>query len=141
MEKPTKKYAVIIKDGLSGGKAINMASHLSGQLGSLVPELGGREVLDASGIKHAGLPIYPNVILTATPEELASAVAKARAMADCNEILFLDYPEQGFSTSTDDEYRAAIALVNTEAIVIEGCLIYGLRQAVNSVTKGLRLWQ
>jgi hypothetical protein len=141
MEKPAKKYAIIIKDGLANGKAINMASHLSAELGSLAPELGGKEVVDASGVKHTGLPIYPNVILSATPEELLKLVAKARLMAENGEILFLDYPLAGFTTSTDDEYREAIAFLPLEAITVEGCLLYGLRQSVNSVTKGFALWK
>src|SRR5438046_697375 len=101
MEKPAKKYAIIIKEGLANGKAINMASHLSAQLGSLAPELGGKEVVDASGMKHAGLPIYPNVILSASPEEFPQVVAKARLVAESGELVILDYPEQGFTTSTD----------------------------------------
>lgn len=141
MEKPAKRFAIIIKEGLANGKAINMASHLSAELGSLAQELGGKEVVDASGVKHAGLPIYPNVILSASPEDLLTVLAKARLMAESGELLFLDYPQEGFTTSTDDEYRKAIALLPSEAIAVEGCLIYGPRQAVNSVTKGFTLWK
>ncbi|MFO0905780.1 MAG: DUF2000 domain-containing protein [Pirellulales bacterium] len=141
MDKPAKKFAIVIKAGVQAGKAINMASHLSAELGSLAPELGGKEVLDASGVKHAGLPIYPNVILAASAEEFPQAVAKARQMADTAEVVFLDYPEEGFTTSTDEAYRSAIALLSTEAIVVQSFLVYGPRSLVNAVTKGLMLWK
>jgi hypothetical protein len=141
MDKPIKKYAIVIKDGLPGWKAINLTSHLCSQLGSMVPELGGREVLDASGMKHAGIPLYPSVILSAGAKDLARIVEKARQMLGGHDILFIDFPEQGFSTNTDDEYRAAIALLDSTDITIEGCLIFGPCQVVDSVTKGLRLWK
>jgi hypothetical protein len=120
---------------------MNLSSHLSAQLGTLAPDIGGEEVLDLSGARHGGLPVCPNVILAASTIELTVLIARAREMADRSEILLLEYPEEGFTTTTDDEYRAAMAVVHSNDLIIRGCLVYGLRRQVNALTKSLRLWK
>lgn len=141
MEKSEWKFAIVIDETLSAGPAINLASHLSTQLGTTVQDLGGADVLDASGVRHGGLPVCPNVILAASPDQLRLIVARTRESAVENEILALEYPEEGFSTATDDEYRTAVALVPCERLTIRGILLYGLRRHVNAATKGLALWK
>jgi len=141
MERPSKKFAIIIDGSLTAGVSINTAAHLSAQLGSMIPELGGSPVMDASGVSHTGLPIYPNAILQATAEEICQVISKARQAARGDGIIILDYPEQGHTTMTDEAYRQEMALVHEASLKYLGLLLYGERTEVNCLTRGLKLWQ
>jgi hypothetical protein len=85
--------------------------------------------------------VCPNVILAASAQELAGLVTRTRERAANGEVLLLEYPEEGFTTVTDEEYRAAVARLATEAMMIRGCLVYGPRKHVNALTRGLELWK
>lgn len=139
MDKPSHKYALILDEDLPCGVAINTAAHLAAQLGTIVTELGGGEVVDATGIVHAGIPVYPNVVVHATQEDLRSRLTYARRLAK-EGLVILDYPEQGYTTSTDEAYRVEVARVDEINIRYFGFLVLGPRQKVNEVTKGLKLW-
>ena len=141
MEKPQEKIAIVIDEDLPAGQAVNLATHLGVQLGTKVQRLGGGDVVDASGIRHGGLPVCPNVILAASPDELARLVSVGRKMAGRGEVLLLEYPEEGFTTATDEEFRAAVARLQCAELKIRAILIHGLRRQVNAVTRGLPLWK
>jgi len=140
MDSPTYKFAIVLSGGLSCGVSINTAAHLAARLGTLVCQLGGGEVTDGSATIHSGIPISPNVILGASQDDLRSRLDKARSLANGSGLVVLDYPEQGNTTSTDDEYRAALAAAQECDLTYYGFLVYGPRKQVNEVTKGLTLW-
>lgn len=140
MDKPSKKFALILEANMPCGVAINTVGHLSAQLGTLAAELAGEGVTDATGNRHSGIPIFPNVILKAPQEELRLRLALAGSLAEKNGLLVLDYPEQGYTTATDDEYRAEIAKADEADLKFLGILIFGPRKRVNEITRGLELW-
>jgi hypothetical protein len=73
--------AIILDSNLPGGVAMNTAFHLAVQLGAREPGIAGRDALDATGLPHSGLPIWPNIVLAASPDHLRAILAAALAAA------------------------------------------------------------
>lgn len=133
--KATRKIVMILDPSLERGVAINTATHIAVQLGCLAPEVRGTEVVDSSGDRHAGVPIYPNVVLQGTAEQIKEVVAKARAA----DVVVVDFPKAGYETSTDEEFVAKVAEGARDSIVYFGVAIYGETANVNRLTRGLTL--
>lgn len=142
MSKPARKTAVLLSNSIGNGVAVNTGLHLATQFGALHPDVAGESVRDATGVVHSGLPVWPNVVLSVSAEDLRKVVHRARRLAADSELLVLDYPAQGFSTSTDEAYRNAVAELDEESICYYGCLLFGARQLVDKSTKSVRtsLW-
>lgn len=134
---------VFLNDQISNGQGVNTAVHMAQQAGAERPSVAGQPVRDASGQVHSGIPIWGNVVLSVSSEDLKAVVARAKELAASNpDVMVIDYPEQGFTTATDDEYRAEMAVTPAETLIYYGCLIIGPRKEVDRVSKGIRarLW-
>lgn len=140
MTYPEKRYAIVLDASLSCGLSHNTATHLAAQLGALYPALRGTEVSDASGVPHAGIPIYPNVILKASQQEIRARLVQARDVAASKGVLVIDYTEYGFTTATEAEYHHAVSSHHEETIRYFGFLLFGAHPHVRKLTRGLRLW-
>jgi hypothetical protein len=143
MTKTREKTVVLLSDTLTPGVAVNTAVHLSLQAGTLHPEFGGLPVRDADGFEHSGIPVWPNIVLSTSQEDLKAAILRARDSSNESCVLLvLDYPEQGFLTDTEEEYRDALSVASRESIKYFGCLIHGQRKLVDRVIKGIetRMW-
>lgn len=140
MDKPTRKFSAIVNGDLPSGVIANTLLHLGAQLGAMAPDLAGRACKDASGLTHSGIPIYPNVILAATTDQLKMYLADAYRVADTTNLIVLDYTELGYSTTTETEYQAAMNCRTSDSMVYYAILIFGDRRVVNKLTKGLTLW-
>ncbi len=139
MPKPDFKTAVILDATLPCGIAINTAIHLAIQLGCQKPSLGGTGSVDLSGIIHSGIPIYPNVVLMGSGSQIHDALERARI--NNQEMVVLDYPREGHTTSTEEEYRAAIMSTHEPSIQYYGCLFFGPKNLVSRFTKEFSLWK
>jgi hypothetical protein len=136
-EKPAQKIAVVLEQSLTPGIALNTTAHMGIQLGGLAEGLMGVSPVDASGDKHSGIPIYPNVVLKATGEQIKEILEKSRNY----DVVVADYPKAGFETSTDEEFCVSVAQETRESIVYWGITIFGDRKAVDKLTGHLKLWK
>lgn len=140
MAQPEKRYVIVLDASLPCGISHNTATHLAAQLGTLCPTLRGTEVSDASGVTHAGIPTYPNVILKASQPEIRVRLAQARDVAASQGVLVIDYTEYGFTTATEEEYHHAVSSHHEDTIRYFGFLMFGAHKHVRKLTRGLRLW-
>lgn len=133
-----KKIAVIIDETLASGIALNSTAHTLMSLGSRVSEVMGKDVIDASGDRHFGIPICPNVVLKANKNQIKEIIESSRVSPD---LVVVDYPSHGFTTSTDDEYVEAVSKETKETIAYYCVAIYGDTKKVRKLTKHLSLWR
>lgn len=144
-EKPNKLFALILDENLSAGFALNAASHMSAQFGSIAHEIKGTTIVDRSGFTHPGLPIYGNVILSCPPQELKTRLDNARNISNGNDtiepVLIVDFTEEGFTTATDEELVQELSQKHETEINYRGFLLYGNKGTVRKITKGLSLWK
>ena len=136
MTRPELKTAILLSNAIPAGVAANSGIHLATQFGATRQDIAGNPVSDQSGFCHSGLPVFPNVVLSVSPEKLRKAIHRAKRLANDDELLILDYPEQGFTTSTDEEYRTEIESILEEDIVYYAALIFGRRRFVDKALKG-----
>lgn len=140
MQQPLKKFVVVVDESLAPGEVANTVLHLGTQFGAIAPAVAGGEVRDASGESHSGLPVWPNVVLSAPASELRKRVAAAKISVPKGDVILLDYPREGQTTTTDEEYRLALGKIEAESIEYYACLLFGDRRTINKLTGGLPLW-
>jgi hypothetical protein len=131
------KIAVVLDESLPAGLALNAAVHLGVQLGTLCPQLRGREATDLAGGLHLGLPICANVILRAPVARLQAVVDGARDAG----LLMVDFPQAGFETTTDEEFGTCIRSSGSDTLMYRAVALYGDSPAVNRITRNLQLWR
>ena len=138
-------FALVLDDTLAAGYALNAAAHMAAQFGTFASEIRGTVITDQSSVQHLGLPIYGNVILGCAPDDLRVRLHKARDAAqggegDCR-LIVVDYPEEGFTTATDEDLVREVSAKQESEIRYRGFLIYGPKKTVRKITEGLRLWK
>lgn len=138
-----KVFAIILDSSLNAGKALNAAAHMAAQLGALDNSIRGSTIFNKSGGKHLGLPIYGNVILSCSAEEIRLRLENAQKLVEAMEgdALIVDFPEEGFTTSSDRELVDELSGKLYSDIVYRGFLVFGPRSGVRKITKGLNLWK
>lgn len=130
-----KKYVIYLNEGLERGVAINTAAHLSAQFGHKHPEVGGQSVHTHDRVEVNGLPIFPNIILKVDAAGLVATIEKATSLDTEGKVDLFVYPEAGWRTATDEDYRAAIQQKQLSDIQMLGCLVFGHKNVVNRLSK------
>jgi hypothetical protein len=69
----------------------------------------------------------------------AEALAAVRQRAVARDMPAAVYTEELFATGDDDANRAAVRAVAAESLVLAGIAVYGPRNAVDKVCRGLTL--
>lgn len=138
---PHLRTAALLLDTLEWGVALNTALHLGTQLGATLPDLRGAEITDAHSRRHSGVPIYPNVVLRGTQHQLTEFVSQVgRMVEEGAHLTLVDYPEQAFTTSTDEEFRDAIIRAETP-ILYYGAVVLGEYNLIKAITRAFKLWR
>src|SRR5882724_9580207 len=106
------KIAVVVRDDLAPWQKLNVACFLSGGLVGSYPELAGERYHDASGKLYGPLIRQPILVFAATGDELTRTLRRA---GDRGLAVAL-YTSELFATGNDDDNRAAVASVATEAL-------------------------
>jgi hypothetical protein len=139
-----KVFAIILDNRLESGRALNASAHLAAQFGTLTHDIKGSAIVDRSGITHLGLPIWGNVILSCPANDIAPLLELARkeARGDMNaQMLIIDFPEEGFTTSSDEELVAQLSAKDEKDITYRAFLLYGPKALVRKITRRLKLWK
>jgi len=129
------KIAIVVRDDLATWQKLNVVSFLAGGLVGVYPELPGERYSDASGRLYGPLIRQPILIFGADPAGLTRALGRARDRGVTPSI----YTSALFETGNDDDNRAAVAAVATDALDLVGLAVHADRKQVDKITKGLTL--
>ena len=129
------KIAIALRDDLATWQKLNVACFLAGGLPGSYPELPGDFYRDGSGKHYGKLIRQPILIFAASAAELA----RTRQRASDRTLQVSIYTRELFATGNDQDNRAAVAAVPTEALDLVGLAIHAPRKEVDKVVKGLSL--
>ena len=100
-----------------------------------MPGIIGEDYLDGSG--NAYLPMYRQPVLVYAADGPALARARSRALE--RGLPAAVYLDEMFKTGNDQDNRAAVRAVRADEMNLAGLAVYGPRNAVDKVVKGLPL--
>ncbi|NUT39682.1 MAG: DUF2000 domain-containing protein [Thermoactinospora sp.] len=130
------KIAIVVRSDLATWQRLNVTAFMASSVAGGVPETVGLPYADASGTAY--LPMFRQPVLVYEGADAATLRAvRERAVGRGMEVAV--YIEEMFKTGNDDDNRAAVAGVETEALDLVGVAVYGPRNAVDKVMKGLPL--
>jgi hypothetical protein len=129
------KIAVVVREDLALWQKLNVTAFLSGGLAGIYPEIVGERYSDASGLAYGPLVRQPVLVFTASPDELARTLTRARERGVVPSI----YTMALFTTYNDIDNRAAVAAVSTEKLDLAGLALHADRKLVDKIIKGLKL--
>lgn len=129
------KIAVVVRADLATWQKVNVASFLAGGLAGAYPEIVGQPYQDASGQGYGPMIRQPILVFGADGPELA----RIRAGAIADGLVVPIYTEDLFKTGNDDDNRAAVRAVATDALNLVGLAVHAPRKTVDRLVKGLRL--
>jgi hypothetical protein len=130
------KIAIVVRDGLAAWQELNVTAFLSSAVAAGVPETIGKPYEDGSGNTY--LPMFRQPVLVyAAPD--AAQLAEVRERAVTREMPVALYTADLFATGNDDDNRAAVRDVPAAGLDLVGLAVYGPRNRVDKVLKGLRL--
>ena len=129
------KIVVAVREDLATWQKLNVTAFLASGVAAGVAEVAGKPYEDGSGNRY--LEMFRQPVLVYTGPAQALAAARERAMA--RGLPTAIYTEELFSTGDDDANRAAVRAVAAESLVLAGLAVYGPRNVVDKVCKGLVL--
>jgi hypothetical protein len=130
------KIAVAVRAGLETWQKLNVTAFLASGVAAGVAEVAGKPYEDASGNRYLEMFRQPVLIYTG-PGDLLAAV---RERATSRGLPTAIYTDDLFTTGDDDANRAAVQAVAADSLVLAGLAVYGPRNAVDKVCKGLILY-
>jgi hypothetical protein len=129
------KIAVVVRSGLPEWQKLNVTAFLASAIAAGVEGVAGKPYEDASGNRYLEMFRQPVLVYTGPGEALATARERAIARGMPTAI----YTDELFATGDDDANRAAVRAVAAESLTLAGLAVYGPRNAVDKVCKGLIL--
>jgi hypothetical protein len=129
------KIAIVVRADLAAWQKLNVTAFLASAVAGGRPEVIGQRYQDGSG--HDYLPMFrqPVLVYAATGDELAAV--RERAMARALDVAV--YIEEMFKTGNDEDNRAAVRSVEAAGLSLVGLAVYGQKNALDKVLKGLTL--
>jgi len=129
------KIAIAVRSDLATWQKLNVTAFLASGVAAGVAEVAGKPYEDGSGNRYLEMFRQPVLIYTGPGEALAAARERAVARGMPAAL----YTEELFETGDDDSNRAAVRAVAAESLVLAGIAVYGPRNAVDKVCRGLVL--
>jgi hypothetical protein len=129
------KIAILVRGDLAAWQKLNVTSYLASGIAHARPETIGEPYEDASGNRYLAMFRQPVVVFEADAEGLARVHARALSRGLARAL----YTDELFATGHDEANRAAVRAVEAEKLNLAGLGLYGPRNAVDKVTKGLPL--
>jgi hypothetical protein len=129
------KIAIVVRTGLAVWQELNVTAFLASGVALGVSEVGGKPYEDASGNQYLEMFRQPVLVYTGPAEALAAVRERAMTRGFPTAI----YTDDLFATGNDDDNRAAVRAVEASAMRLAGVAMYGPRNAVDKVCKGLTL--
>jgi len=129
------KIAIAVQDGLAVWQQLNVTAFLASAVAGGAPEVIGEPYEDGSG--NAYLPMFRQPVLVYAADE--AALARVRALAVGRGLATAVYTEEMFKTGDDEANRAVVRVVPADELPLVGLAVYGPRNAIDKVFKGLPL--
>jgi len=129
------KIAIAVRGDLAGWQRLNVTAFLASAIAGGVPGLIGERYMDGSG--NAYLPMFRQPVLVHAGSAQALAGAHRRALERAMDIAV--YIDEMFETGYDEANRAAVRAVSADQMLLAGLAVFGPRNAVDKVFKGLPL--
>ena len=127
------KIGIAVRDDLLAWQRLNVTAFLASAVAGGVPETIGQPYEDGSGNHYLAMFRQPVLVYAASGPELAEARAKALSRG----LDLAVYTEELFKTDNDDDNRASVRAIAADELQLVGLAVYGPRNAVDKVLKGL----
>ncbi len=129
------KIAIVVRSDLATWRKLNVTAFLASGVAAGIPEVAGKPYEDGSGNRYLEMFRQPVLVYTGPAQSLA--LARERAVA--RGLPAAVYTDEMFATGNDDDNRAAVRAAEAACLRLAGIAVYGPRNAVDKVCKGLTL--
>jgi hypothetical protein len=125
------KIAIVVRAGLAPWQQLNVTAFLASGIAAANPETIGKPYEDGAGNTYTELFRQPVLIYQA--EDLSQVHSRALARGLSAGVYTMDM----FGTGHDDDNRAVV--LQASVLDLAGIAVYGPRNSVDKVTKGVTL--
>jgi hypothetical protein len=129
------KIALVVRADLAVWQKLNVTAFLASAVAGGAPEVIGDAYRDGSD--HGYLAMFRQPVLVYAGDGPALGAARGRAVARA--LATAVYLEEMFTTGNDEDNRAAVRAVPADDMFLAGLAVYGPRNAIDKVLKGLAL--
>jgi hypothetical protein len=134
MRFPTK-VAIVVREDLAGWQKLNVTAFVASAVAHATDEVMGRPYEDGSGNRYLSMIREPIMVFAAD----AALLTRTHQRALSRLLPTAVYTEDLFATGNDEDNRAAVKAVTAEKLALAGLGLYGPRNEVDKVVKGLVL--
>jgi len=129
------KVAVVVRDDLASWQRLNVCAFLmSGVAAGADERVVGPDYEDASGVRYLPMLVQPVLVFEAAAGKLRTVYERART----RELRFAIYTADLFTTGKDEDNRAAVRAVESDALDLVGLALRAPHKAVDGVVRGLK---
>lgn len=129
------KIAIAVRADLAAWQKLNVTAFLASAVAAAVPAVIGEDYLDGSGNTY--LPMYRQPVLIYAADGPGLSLARARALE--RGLPAAIYIDEMFKTGNDQDNRAAVRAARPDEMSLAGLAIYGPKNPVDKILKGLPL--
>jgi hypothetical protein len=129
------KIAIAVRVGLEPWQRLNVTAFLASGIAAAVPDVMGKPYEDGSGNTYLELFRQPVVVYAADGPVLSQVHQRALA----RQMPIAVYTMDMFQTGNDDDNRAVVRAVAAADLQFAGLALYGPRNAVDKIFKGVTL--
>jgi hypothetical protein len=129
------KIAIVVRADLAVWKKLNVTAFLASGIAAGIDEVAGKPYEDGSGNRYLEMFRQPVLVYMGSGEALAAVRERAVARGMPAAV----YTEEMFETGNDEANRAVVRAVAAEDLALAGIAVYGPRNAVDKVCRGLAL--
>lgn len=129
------KIGIAVRDDLANWQKLNVTAFLASGVAGGIGETMGEPYQDGSDNRY--LPMFRQPVLVYAGTGEALAVAHQRALR--RGMPAAVYTEEMFKTGNDVDNRAVVRAVGADDLQLIGLAVYGRRNDVDRVLKGLAL--
>jgi len=129
------KIAIAVQESLAAWQKLNVTAFLASAVAAGAPAVIGEPYEDGSG--NAYLPMFRQPVLLYAAD--GPTLARVRGQAVGRALATAVYTEEMFKTGHDEANRAVVRAVAAGELTLVGLAVYGPRNAIDKVFKGLPL--
>jgi hypothetical protein len=134
MRFPTK-VAIVVREELAVWQKLNVTAFLTSGIAHATGEIMGQPYVDGSDNVYLSMLREPVMVYAAGANGLTTVHERALRRG----LAMAIYTEELFATGNDDDNRAAVRAVTVDKLNLVGVAVYGARNEVDKVVKGLSL--
>jgi hypothetical protein len=130
------KIGIAVRDDLAIWQRLNVTAFLASAVAAAAEGVIGEPYEDGSGNRYLAMFRQPVLVYAATDTK---TLALARERAVTRGLLVAVYTDDMFKTGHDEANRAVVRAVTADDLMLAGLAVYGRRNDVDKVLKGLPL--